>query len=117
MITTTQMYWIVILDNINLMMVVLSVMFTFGTFAAFGYAGTTEDHWWLPITSFIMLFVFMAICTFVPSTRQMAAILVVPKIANSEKIQMAGNKLYDLAVEWMDELKPNKNNNEKGTGK
>ena len=112
MITTSQMYWIVILDNINVMLVILSVMFTAGTFAAFGYAGTIEDHWWLPITSFIMLFVFMATCAFLPSTRQMAAILVVPKIANSEKVQTVGNKLYDLAIEWMAELKPNKSNKE-----
>lgn len=32
----------------------------------------------------------------------------VPKIANNEKVQAAGNKLYDLAVEWMDELRPRK---------
>jgi hypothetical protein len=30
----------------------------------------------------------------------------VPKIVNSEKLQTAGNKLYELAVEWMDELRP-----------
>jgi hypothetical protein len=31
---------------------------------------------------------------------------VVPKIVNSEKLQTAGNKLYELAVEWMEQLKP-----------
>lgn len=45
---------------------------------------------------------------FTPTTKQMAAVVVVPKIANSEKVQMAGNKLYELAVEWMDELRPRK---------
>ena len=45
---------------------------------------------------------------FTPTTKQMAAVLVVPRIANSEKVQTAGNKLYDLAVEWMDELRPHK---------
>ena len=56
-----------------------------------------------------MLFLAVVIqltTAFVPSTKQMAAIIVVPKIANSEKVQTVGNKLYDLAVEWMDELKP-----------
>lgn len=43
-----------------------------------------------------------------PSTREIAAILIVPRIANSEKVQQADNKLYDLAVEWMDELRPKK---------
>ena len=52
---------------------------------------------------------------FTPTTKQMAAVVVVPKIANSEKVQTVGNKLYDLAVEWMDELKParSKEENEK----
>lgn len=40
-----------------------------------------------------------------PTTREMAAILIVPRIANSEKVQKAGDKLYDLAVDWMEEMK------------
>ena len=44
--------------------------------------------------------------TLIPTTEEMAAIIVVPEIANSEKVQYAGNKLYDLAVEWMQELRP-----------
>lgn len=43
-----------------------------------------------------------------PTTKEMAAILIVPKIANNEKVQDCGNRLYDLAVEWMDALKPKK---------
>ncbi len=46
--------------------------------------------------------------TFVPTTREMAAIVMVPAIVNNEKVQTVGNKLYDLAAEWLDELKPKK---------
>lgn len=108
MITTTQMYWIVTLNSIISAMVVLTLLLAFATVAAFGFAATVGDHWWLPITSSIMLLVSIAGWTFTPSTRQMAAILVVPKIANSEKLQTADSKLYELAVEWMGELKPRK---------
>jgi hypothetical protein len=52
------------------------------------------------------------VMTFIPSSKQMAAVMVVPKIANSEKVQTIGNKVYDLAVEWMEELKPNKKESE-----
>lgn len=38
----------------------------------------------------------------------MAAIMIVPKIVNNEKVQTIGNKIYDLAAEWMDELAPKK---------
>ena len=44
--------------------------------------------------------------SFIPTTREAAAIVMVPAIANSEKIQTVGNRLYELAVQWMDELRP-----------
>ena len=62
----------------------------------------------LPLVMSLLMLIFL------PTTKEMAAILIVPRIANSEKVQQVGNKLYDLAVEWMDELKPNKNNNNEG---
>jgi len=59
---------------------------------------------WLMVTFLTAL----AMVIFVPTTKQMAAIIVVPKIVNNEKVQNVGNKIYDLAVEWMDELHPKK---------
>jgi hypothetical protein len=106
MITTTQMYWIAILDSVTVTAVIGSVVLALATLGAFCFACGEEDHWWLPFISTVMLLIFVAIATFVPSTKTMAAILVVPKIVNSEKLQTAGNKLYELAVEWMDELRP-----------
>ena len=44
----------------------------------------------------------------VPSTKEMAAIIIVPRLANSEKVQTVGNKVYDLAMEWLDTIKPEK---------
>ena len=46
--------------------------------------------------------------TLLPTTREMAAIVMVPAIASNEKVQTVGNKIYDLAVEWLDELRPKK---------
>ena len=43
-----------------------------------------------------------------PTTKEMAAILIIPRVANSEKVQTVGNHLYDLACEWMEELRPAK---------
>lgn len=45
---------------------------------------------------------------FVPTTKTVAAMYIIPAIANNEKVQDCGNRLYDLAIEWMDELKPAK---------
>lgn len=63
---------------------------------------------WTPSAIALVAVAFALVAAFVPTTRQMAAIVMVPKIADNEKVQAAGNKLYDLAVEWMDELRPRK---------
>lgn len=122
MITTTQMYWLTRLDAIVSFGVGLILVSISALIIGFTYIAITTDllydsafksmfkrlvKWTL---TFALLGAF--VCMFVPCTKQMAAILIIPRIANSEKVQQAGNKLYDLAVEWMDELKPNKNNNE-----
>lgn len=131
MITTSQMYWITSLDAIVKMLsvfVLLLGLIMFGLVAGGcmlrndystterGYATGRRLH--KAALRLIAPFLFLVFAfTFTPTTKQMAAILVVPRIANSEKVQIVGNKLYDLAVEWMDELRPNKNKNKEGTNK
>jgi hypothetical protein len=131
MITATQMYWITRLDGIVTLLILLAsflcvvgvIMFVNGC----GECSAVKERSWdtdesiaarreagrkLCKASFATFpaGIFFYIClVMVPSTKQMAAILVVPHIANSEKVQQVGNKLYDLAVEWMEELKPGKN--------
>lgn len=43
-----------------------------------------------------------------PTTREMAAIIVVPRVANSETVQQLGDGIVNLAQEWMKELAPKK---------
>lgn len=43
--------------------------------------------------------------TLTPSSREMAAIYVIPKIANSENVRNIGDEMYGLAMEWLKELK------------
>ena len=45
---------------------------------------------------------------FLPTAKEMAAIIVVPRIANSESIQQLGDGIVNLAQEWMKELAPKK---------
>lgn len=108
MITTTQMYWLVILDSIVSGIVALAVIA--GIFSVFTCLTVTlaEFPKWVPKTAVSVTLVSILLLMFIPSTKQMAAIIVVPKIVNNEKVQVAGGKLYDLAVEWMDELRPKK---------
>ena len=117
MITPTQMYWLTRLSNIQclLMLVLVGLLFTgVAAIIAFGVNHGLDDDFCLSakrfaFRCFTLATMIGAISALLPTTKEMAAILVVPRIVNSEKIQTAGNKLYDLAVEWMDELKPRKN--------
>ena len=115
MITPTQMYWLVKLDDICAMFGISAVMLFVAAIVCMlikainGYDNSDYDCYRAyGIRLFAASALAMVCCTFMPSTKQMAAILVVPRIANSEKVQTVGNKLYDLAVEWMDELRPRK---------
>lgn len=58
--------------------------------------------------SLTMAVVCPVLKTLIPTTREMAAIIMVPAIVNNEKVQTVGNKLYDLAAEWLDGLRPKK---------
>lgn len=115
--TSMQMYWIVILDSVVAASAVLTVVFGLLTAVVTSYVVDTRDYRAVPLFGIVgvMALLMALFWTFTPSTKQMAAIIVVPKIVNSEKVQNVGNKLYDLAVEWMDELHPSKV--KKGEGK
>lgn len=108
MMTTTQMYWLVTMDSIVHASAIIAIALGFMAFLTIPMALEDDLPKWTPPAIALVAVAFTLVAAFVPTTRQMAAIVMVPKIANNEKVQAAGNKLYDLAVEWMDELRPRK---------
>lgn len=52
--------------------------------------------------------VAVAAAVMIPTTKEAVAILVIPKVANSEGVQGLGSDLVGLAREWMEELRPAK---------
>ena len=130
MITTSQMYWLVKLDDIQTMLILIGSLVTVAaaatTFSGAVYRSSRKRYSWdtdesikqdhqlgrtmhrYSVPSLLVGIVLLTVGVLVPTTKEMAAILIVPRVANSEKVQTVGNRLYDLAVEWMDELRPNK---------
>ena len=49
-----------------------------------------------------------AILVAVPTTKEMAAIYVIPAVANNEQLQGLGQDIVDLAKTWVAELMPKK---------
>lgn len=123
MINHVQMYWLTRLDmlcSLFTFVFVVSVLTTVALAALGGILRAEYDNgeagWktgrrlhvvMVPICLATSL-LFGLLRSLTPTTAEMAAIIVVPKIVNNEKVQNVGNKIYDLAVEWMDELHPKK---------
>lgn len=108
MITTAQMYWIVTLDSLVHLMVALVCIGIVVTIGGIAYVAETGGSKRVPIVAGALSLAAMVALSLIPTTKQAAAIIVVPRLVNSEKVQTVGNRLYDLAVEWMDGLKPEK---------
>jgi hypothetical protein len=113
-ITTMQMYWLVMLDKINdavIAVLIFSIVLLFFSMNIISEVKSEKKK--SSMLEVIKVLSAIAVIsgllfTFLPSTKQMAAIMIVPRLANSEKVQTIGNKVYDPAVEWMEELKPTK---------
>lgn len=112
MITPMQMYWLLKLDDIlaiSLAIFVLtSVGFVFCLVGAIIYKGEEyfecEYNKFKTVRNILFWFIlfFGSIVMFLPSTKQMAAIYVVPAIANNEKVQNIGNKTLDISNQLLD---------------
>lgn len=56
----------------------------------------------------VVLLLLASVKTFIPTTKEMCAIKVIPGIVNNEKIQTVGGEIYNVAREWLGELRPAK---------
>lgn len=117
MITTTQMYWLTRLDAIGALstvMIVLGVGVTVS--ATVIYASTLvtlSENERRVLRNILRVFIStlvlgIAVNVFVPNTKEMAAIWVVPKLANSESLSDIADGVKTLATEWLEELRPGK---------
>ena len=126
MITTAQMYWLTKLYDIRhvlcsiiwvplVWLIVVSVITLCAIMSCTDVDsvrtvvnGKIKKAAWTCVPMVFWIVATQIAVALVPSTAQMAAIVVVPRIVNNEQVQTVGNKLYDLAVEWLDALKPAK---------
>lgn len=60
------------------------------------------------IWSFVASWIFIFAACFIPTTKQLCAVLVIPAIANNQEVQQLPDKIVKVANEWIDELRPSK---------
>lgn len=114
MITENEIYWITRMDYfhglslaVGIVLTVLSVLFLIGAAIAWF---EDDDKKSLLIGGAVFMFCLTLIIgsCFIPTTKEMCAIKVIPAIANNEEVQEIPNKIVELAGEWIEELKPKK---------
>lgn len=124
MITSSQMYWITRCDAIGAIATIVLVLSFFVMLILLGVAymsGLDEASEEEPHESrdnehrraVHYARIAVAVCSvsglitmLLPTTKEMAAIMVVPRIAASETLAELGEEAKTLVVEWLDELHP-----------
>lgn len=116
--TSIQLYWILKLDalrcacSVSLFLLFIILLVFMGSYGATNSDEKSFTPRFYKKLRKLMLFVIPMLSIaisgllFIPSTKQMALILVVPKIVNNTEVQALPNKIVELANDWIDELKP-----------
>lgn len=117
MITAWQLYWILILDNIreativfSAISIVFAVLYTACTIVLISSDNNKENIYGRRMAWFISIpwiaTILFALCgVFLPTTKQMATILVLPRILteeNIDKIEEETGELYTLTKKWLE---------------
>lgn len=117
-ITPGFIYLVAVLENANV------AQHLIGTLAAItliicvftsleSYDGRIRaKHYGYAKYSLIALLAIGLLQVFLPSGKTLAAMYILPPIVNSDAVQKLPSELTDLAIEWLRELKPNKENKE-----
>lgn len=122
-ITPSTIYWISVLDSMLGVAVMIAILSGIaGVIMLFAYSLSYDDEEIACLKRLLAanacaFFASIVTCIFTPSAKTCAAMYVVPAIANSEKLQGVTDGIYDLAIEWLKELKPAKSKGEKGEAK
>lgn len=110
-VTSSTLYWITRCDAFSNAGIIFTFLFALAIIFLTMYIIINEGGifskfiWFACVISLISS---LLIALLVPTTKEMAAIIVIPKLANSETVKELGDGVVTLAKEWIEELKPNK---------
>lgn len=122
MITENTIYWILKLDDIAGLLIVMAIVaaaFSIGAILVWAISAEVDDKYSretakiLCVKSGIIAFICAVAFTFLPNTKQMAMIKVIPAITNSEFVadmSKDAKELYKMGIEAIKEQLTNKNN-------
>lgn len=113
MITEADIYWVTRLDYLQAFMGI--AMFLLGIGGIIGFVhlftdkGLSPKEAWRKVRIPLLLSAFLVVAlVLTPTTKEMCAIKLIPKVVNSEGVQEIPEKLVGLSNEWLEELRPKK---------
>ena len=97
------MYLLTRLDGLCVFFGVAYTISFISTFASFVFCNDDDLAEFAPRKKYSVIALAISVCGAIltPPTKQMAAIIVVPKIVNSTAVQKDVPELYSLGVEWL----------------
>lgn len=105
----TMLYLILMLDNVTKVILLTTIFATFGTFitgmqAMLGFSETDRRKGALWFKRFVIaLAILLSLNMIVPSTKQAAAIYLIPDIIANEQVQKLPENAVKLLNTWMEE--------------
>ena len=105
-----NIYWLMMLDNIVAFCFVagaISFFLSIPFMAVLLDCDSQKRYYIFPALMFLIGVCLVVVGTFTPTTKQMAVILVAPKVINNEQVQELPNQIMELANDWLKELRPN----------
>ncbi len=106
------LYWVIMLDKVSVLFTVLTVAFLVCTPFIWGVVcseihegNLSKRYLWHPIIATLIGCISSVMLIITPTTKQMATILVLPKVVNSEFVQedlpKEGKEIYELMKKYL----------------
>lgn len=110
-ISQSTVYWITRCDGFFHAGVVFAILFLIATSLLTMYIMLEESNLFAKciwVVCVIGVISSVSTALLVPTTKEIAAIIVIPRLANSLTVKELGDDVVTLAKEWLEELRPNK---------
>lgn len=108
-LTALNLYFIMKMDALRNLLSCLGILSGVGLFATVVFKSELKlKTFILPIMFFVLVGTFTVSHFATPSTKEICAIYAVPAIMNNENVQKIPDMVLELGIEWLEELRPNK---------
>lgn len=114
-ISWLQIYFITRLDGIKLFLTIGSAaLLSLSLLFSWAYLDGSKFPKWSDLKIFgygiIASILLVVVNVLTPTTKEAAAILVIPKVMQSSEVKKTCGEIYNLALDWVEYLKPPKEN-------